>query len=1022
MGKLLDIESDGQPSANARGDDILNIDDEDGVQFNADIVPGIGVPISVIVQGVDPGAVAFLDAWIDYNKDGDFDDANEQILFSTAVTNSGPTFATAHQPNTVPVPDFEPGLTYARFRISSEGGLAPGGMAMDGEVEDYLIFIGNRWEYQEFGDAPASYEQGDPARHIYDNNMQIFLGTQWDAETGPQSAAPGAEADGDDLNGQAPDDEDGVAGTSQVFVPSKTTTLTVTYTNDAPAMPEMNIKEMPAVLEVYIDWNADGIFDPATETIYADNPDLLAGGQLEVEVPPRDQLPQIADYEVSYMTYARFRLHRGYSDPDDMPTPEDPVIIGPTGLGWNPDHDIEEKLWVGEVEDYKIVISNLDFGDAPELPQPTDYPTTLAKNGARHLIDIWPSPYFEDFAAATTDLPDAEMDGQPTDMADGDDLDPEGDDEDGLLLVNPVVRGEIATINVNVANGPAYVNVWFDQNGSFDWTEASDHVFSGVLNGLSTITFAVSGNAPDMTFLRMRVSSLSDDADEPTGLAHDGEVEDHKINVFDADYGDLPDAGKPGPSTGPGNYQTLKEDNGPRHVIVPDVAILGALIDDELDGLEDIRARGDDIIGIDDEDGVNLPAVLKTGTTFPLEVTASADGSLLNAWIDWNQDGDFADAGEQIATNLAVVAGVNVIPIVVPPGAEITDMNDPFDLTYARFRISTQAGLSPTGFAIDGEVEDYKLDVMTGMDFGDLPQADYSTLVNDPDPPHPELSDPGPKHNITGLYLGEKIDADNDGQPPRDGNGDLLNVGPALGDDDEDTYGDPTDPAKGDDEDGIWFSGPVNVGQEVWLTVKSHHEGNQFGNRGRINIWIDYNQDGDFDDVGEHVIDDMLTTGGNDEERTTTVHFTVPSTAKMGNTYMRVRLSGQQELDLGPDGPVPATGLIPIGEVEDYEIVLGMGGDPVVNAVDFGDAPDTYGTTIAANGAQHTIVPLIHLGATVDKEPNGQPSVGADGDDLDAPANDEDGVTFLNGPDPGREVDGYGAGDLFDAWLPDGLH
>ena len=57
--------------------------------------------------------------------------------------------------------------------------------------------------------------------------------------------------------------------------------------------------------------------------------------------------------EVSFMTYARFRLHRG----DE---------IGPTGLGDN------FKEWVGEVEDYKIVVSNLDFGDAPELPQPTD--------------------------------------------------------------------------------------------------------------------------------------------------------------------------------------------------------------------------------------------------------------------------------------------------------------------------------------------------------------------------------------------------------------------------------------------------------------------------------------------------------------------------------------------------------------------------------------------------------------------------------------------------------------------------
>ncbi len=66
---------------------------------------------------------------------------------------------------------------------------------------------------------------------------------------------------------------------------------------------------------------------------------------------------------------------------------------------------------------------------------------------------------------------------------------------------------------------------------------------------------------------------------------------------------------------------------------------------------------------------------------------------------------------------------------------------------------------------------------------------------------------------------------------------------------------------------------------------------------------------------------------------------------------------------------------------------------------DFGDAPDTFGTTTAAGGPNHTIVgydagthtaPLM-LGAKVDDEPNGVPTDGADGDDA-AGADDEDGV------------------------------
>ncbi|MCK4293034.1 MAG: hypothetical protein KAY65_07540, partial [Planctomycetes bacterium] len=63
--------------------------------------------------------------------------------------------------------------------------------------------------------------------------------------------------------------------------------------------------------------------------------------------------------------------------------------------------------------------------------------------------------------------------------------------------------------------------------------------------------------------------------------------------------------------------------------------------------------------------------------------------------------------------------------------------------------------------------------------------------------------------------------------------------------------------------------------------------------------------------------------------------------------------------------------------------------------VDWGDAPDPTYPTLAANfGASHVIVPQIYMGNTVDPDPDGQPSVAADGDDTDADGDDEDGVTF----------------------------
>ncbi len=66
-----------------------------------------------------------------------------------------------------------------------------------------------------------------------------------------------------------------------------------------------------------------------------------------------------------------------------------------------------------------------------------------------------------------------------------------------------------------------------------------------------------------------------------------------------------------------------------------------------------------------------------------------------------------------------------------------------------------------------------------------------------------------------------------------------------------------------------------------------------------------------------------------------------------------------------------------------------------VDEVDFGDLPDSYATTLLQNGARHEAIGP-RLGATRDYESNGQPTIGATGDDSTASGgtDDEDGVTF----------------------------
>ncbi len=136
LGAVVDAEADGQPNAAADGDGA----DEDGVNFLTKLIPGEDALIAVATTQPKISD-AKLDAWIDFNGDGDFDDPGEQIASSENIKGM-----TLHDQGStelmVSVPaDAKSGVRYARFRLSIAGGLLPSGAAADGEVEDYKINI-----------------------------------------------------------------------------------------------------------------------------------------------------------------------------------------------------------------------------------------------------------------------------------------------------------------------------------------------------------------------------------------------------------------------------------------------------------------------------------------------------------------------------------------------------------------------------------------------------------------------------------------------------------------------------------------------------------------------------------------------------------------------------------------------------------------------------------------------------------------------------------------------------------------
>lgn len=78
----------------------------------------------------------------------------------------------------------------------------------------------------------------------------------------------------------------------------------------------------------------------------------------------------------------------------------------------------------------------------------------------------------------------------------------------------------------------------------------------------------------------------------------------------------------------------------------------------------------------------------------------------LDAWVDFNRDGDWDDVGEQIFTSFDLGTTDGVQSLVFPTPSQATTGSTVLANTVARFRLSTAGGLSPTGESADGEVED----------------------------------------------------------------------------------------------------------------------------------------------------------------------------------------------------------------------------------------------------------------------------------------------------------------------------
>ncbi len=177
-------------------------------------------------------------------------------------------------------------------------------------------------------------------------------------------------------------------------------------------------------------------------------------------------------------------------------------------------------------------------------------------------------------------------------------------------------------------------------------------------------------------------------------------------NDDNVDLGDLP-----------APFATLLADNGPAHAAIGPT--LGSGRDTEADGQPSAAADGDDTTAAPDEDGVSFAATIFAGQLDASLTATASEAALLDGWIDFDGDGTFSGAREQVFVSAPVQAGSNTLDFVVPPDARVGE-------TFARFRLSSAGGLAPIGGAADGEVEDYRLSILPPGGVGRFDDSDQN--------------------------------------------------------------------------------------------------------------------------------------------------------------------------------------------------------------------------------------------------------------------------------------------------------
>ncbi len=764
LGLSRDTELNGNPSDLADGDDNLDSDDEDGVQFSASAVGMLDAQVSVFVTD----GPARLDAWVDFNGDGGWNGAGEQIFISREVS-TGENLLSFDVPGTA----FQ-GAAFARFRLSTKGDLAPVGVAEDGEVEDYRVEIsapgiGGGFKGLQLVDSSLAGAIDSLAVDIdQDGDMDIvasaYSGAQvvWYENNGNLGFDKHVVAN--NVNGAAgifAADIDG-DGDVDIIAAASLNNQVVWFENDG----DQNFEQLVIASNVSVAWDvsvadldSDGHMDILatsigqgslywlkndgaglfTTSVVSENLasphsvepiDFDRDGDLDLILSARDSDSVVWLENDGFQQFVQRNIATGADGvtsavPADLDGDGDIDVIAASNfdnsLRWY-ENQGDQTFLTHLVTDAAHFASNTSIVD---YDGDGDLDLILAALGADSIS------WFENDGNETFTQQILVTDHDNVRSAFPADIDQDGDIDivaasfgaPGLSILLNAVPVSIS-VSANMLQEGQTEPIVLTTSVPAAVSETVRFTLSISGNGVDTQDFSVTDADETVPGIQVEIAAGSnsgsveiialDDVlfeggellyislDEPSGIYGKSIRSDAQILIVDDELGDYGDA--------PASYSVSQSRLGAAHDAVGPV--LGVSRDIERDVAPSGDASEDDLSGTtDDEDGVVFEVLHVGQAVASVEVVISDAAGKLDAWIDFDQDGIWGGPDEHVLQSIDVQIGANILTFQVPADAAV-------GTTFARFRLSTAGNLGPIGLAVDGEVEDHAVSILPAQGSG----------------------------------------------------------------------------------------------------------------------------------------------------------------------------------------------------------------------------------------------------------------------------------------------------------------